>query len=116
MNFSVKMKDQNENVKVTLSEREGENGILFVDVDVSYAEAQVPEPFSVCFEVSCVDMYSTWGATLGTERNLAPGWRRRKTYSRLASGAPLHQVLSSDGRSRLTIALSDAMTPTEISS
>ena len=116
MNFSVKMKDQNENVKVTFSEREGENGILFVDVDVSYAEAQVPEPFSVCFEVSCVDMYSTWGATLGTERNLAPGWRRRKTYSRLASGAPLHQVLSSDGRNRLTIALSDAMTPIEISS
>lgn len=115
MNFSVRIKDQNEGARVTLSEREGKNGVLLVDVDVSFAEPQVPSPISVCFSVPCVDMYSTWGATLGTARNLAPGWNRRKTCSRLASGAPLHQVLSFGGRNRLTVALSDAMTPTEIS-
>ena len=114
MNFSVRMKEQDEGVKIVLSEREGEKGVLLVEVDVSYAEPQVPKPFSVCFSVPCVDMYSTWGSYLGTARNLGPAWSKKVTRSRLASGAPLHQALSSDGRNRITVALSDAMTPTEI--
>lgn len=114
MKFSVAMKEENPNAKVSLTERTREDGVTLVDVDVSYAEPQVPTPFSVCFEVPCVDMYSTWGSWLGAGRNLAPAWSKKVTKARLASGAPLHQVISSDGRNRITITLSDAMTPTEI--
>ena len=114
MNFSVVMKEASPNVSVSLTEHTREDGVTLVDVDVTYAEPQVPNPFSVCFEVPCVDMYSTWGAHLGFQRTLNPAWSKTVSKSRLASGAPLHQTISSDDQNGITIALSDAMTPIDI--
>ena len=47
MKFSVVMKEASPNVSVSLTERKREDGITLVDVDVTYAEPQVPAPFSV---------------------------------------------------------------------
>jgi alpha-galactosidase len=114
MNFSVVMNENTQNTKVALTQRQKEDGILLVDVDVTYAEPQVPTPFSVCFETPCIDMYSTWGAYIGFQRTLNPSWSKTVTKSRLASGAPLHQTISSDDQNGITIALSDAMMPIDI--
>lgn len=110
MNFSCKPKDSAE---VRLTERTVD-GILFVDVDVIYSELAVPAPLTVNWRIDCVDMYSTWSAGMREMRKLCPSWHAQKTKSRLALGAPLHQIVSADGRNRMTVALSDAMTPTEI--
>ena len=110
MIFSYKTADCAE---VKLTERvAGE--IFLLDVDVVYPEPTVPAVLTVKWTVNCVDMYSTWGANLGALRKMAPSWKRQVTKSRLASGAPLHQMISADGRNRMTVALSDAMTPTKI--
>ncbi len=110
MNFFCKPKDSAE---VRLTERTVD-GILFVDVDVIYPEPAVPAPLTVNWRVNCVDMYSTWSAGMREMRKLCPSWNAQKTKSRLALGAPLHQIVSADGRNRMTVALSDAVTPTEI--
>lgn len=110
MNFSYTTKDS---AKVTLTEREVD-GVILLDVDVMFDEPTVPSVLSVKWNVKCVDMYSTWSAGWREMRKLGPSWGGKKTMSRLASGAPLHQLISADGRNRMTVALSDAMTPTEI--
>ena len=110
MNFACETKD---NAEVVLTERESD-GIVFLDVDVIFSEPTVPAVLSVKWNVKCVDMYSVWGAGMREMRKLGPSWDAKKTRARLASGAPLHQLISADGRNRMTVALSDAMTPTEI--
>lgn len=110
MNFTCKPTD---GAVVQLTERV-ENGIVLLDVDVTYDEPTVPAHLAVKWSVPCVDMYSLWSAGYKTMRKLCPSWSMQKTKARLASGAPLHQIISADGRNRMTVALSDAMTPTEI--
>ena len=110
MNFSCKPTD---NAVVKLTER-ALDGIVLVDVDVTYSEPTVPAVLSVKWNVNCSDMYSVWSAGMREMRKLCPSWGAQKTKSRLASGAPLHQLISSGGNNRMTVALSDAMTPTEI--
>lgn len=110
MNFSCKPKD---GASVTLTERV-EGSLIFLDVDVAYPEPTVPATLTVTWKIECVDMYSTWSAGMKEMRKLAPSWNAKKTSARLALGAPLHQIVSANGRNRMTVALSDAMTPTEI--
>lgn len=110
MEFSFETKD---NAKVTLTERVL-GGVALVDVDVAWDEPTVPSVLTVKWCVPCVDIYSTWSAGMKEMRKLGPSWQAKKTPARLALGAPLHQLISANGRNRMTVALSDAMTPTEI--
>lgn len=112
MDFTVV--DKNKNSNVTITEREYRDGVVLADVEVKFGEAQVPELISIKWDTFCADAYTTWGAGIDTQRELAPSWRKNVTKSRLASGAPLHQIISFKGNNRLTVALSDAQTPTEI--
>ena len=110
MNFTYETKDS---ATVTLTERHAD-GITLLDVDVMFPEPTVPSVLSIKWNVKCVDIYSTWSAGMPEMRKLGPSWSTKKTRASLASGAPLHQLISADGRNRMTVALSDAMTPTEI--
>ncbi len=105
-----------EGLSLTLTERpyRGQSGVTLVYVDVIFAEPRVPEPITVKWQFPCVDIYSTFSASSMYDRTIGPSWHKRRTSSRLASGAPIHQLISSDGRNRMTVALSDAMTPCEI--
>lgn len=49
-------------------------------------------------------------------RQLAPSWKPRVTNSSIADWMPLHTILSLSGQNRITVALSDALTPISISS
>lgn len=111
MTFSYKT---NDSAKVTLTERSYTEGVTLVDVDVIFDEPTVPQMLTVMWNVDCVDMYSVWGPFPGFERVLGPSWSKKVTSSRLASGAPLHALISYGGQNRMTVALSDAATPTAI--
>ncbi len=110
MNFTCKPSD---GADVRLNERRC-GDVVLLDVDVRYAEPTAPAKLTVRWRVDCLDMYSTWSAGMREMRKLGPSWSAKVTKARLASGAPLHQIVSADGRNCLTVALSDAMTPTEI--
>lgn len=61
------------------------------------------------------DIYSTWSPVIRMERSINPNWNKKQTDSKLHSGAPLHALVSSKGKNRLCIAVSDSITPIRIS-
>lgn len=100
--------------EITLENQVEKNGILFFDVKMVQAEEAIPEPFKIVFKFPVVDVYSVWSPNLRWDRSLGPDWGKRTTTSRLASWMPLHAVVSVRGKNRMTVALSDAVTPTSI--
>ncbi len=112
MNYKI----YSENKKAQLSLRSSEaDGITLLYVELVHDEPCVPEKFTVEWEIPATDTYSFWGPNVSTNRNLAPNWGPRATDARLAAGAPVHAIISSNDKNRLTIALSDPMIPTSIS-
>ena len=116
MEFSIS--NSNQNAVVTLQERPyaGHDNVTLLDVDVTFSEPTVPTDLRIGWRIPCIDIYSTSCATEMYRRDLTANWCCRKTDSRLASGAPLHQLVSVGGENRLCIALSDAKTPCRIAS
>lgn len=112
MTFTAAAK--NESAVVTLTPRVLGDGITILDVDVEFGEPTLPELLTVTWRVPCVDIYSVYCPDSYYDRGIGVSWRMRTSYARLASGAPVQQLISLSGRSRLTVALSDAATPTAI--
>ena len=113
MNFTVQTK--NETAKIEISELYEKNGVKFFDVTYSTPEEQVPQPFKVLFDLPDIDCYSVFSPMIFREKHhKGPNWGKRVTVSRLASGMPVHQLLSADGKNRYTFAIDDAKTPTSI--
>lgn len=97
----------------------GGKGIEYYEVKAVYPEERIPEPFKVKFSVPHVDIYSVWSPSWfhssRFDRRLGPNWSKRSTTSRLASWMPLHALVSSGGKNRMAVALSNAETPVTIS-
>ncbi|MBR6917650.1 MAG: hypothetical protein IKN38_05650, partial [Clostridia bacterium] len=82
--------------------------------EVAFDEPTSPERITVIWREPVWETYSYWGPNLGTLRHLAPEWGLRISSSRLASGAPVHSIISANDKNNLTIAVSDADTPIDI--
>lgn len=106
----------NENASVKLSYSSPCDGIEYVRADVDFGVPTVPGRIRIKFSLPVTDAYSVFSPSLREMRNLNPSWRKRNSPSRLASWMPLHSIVSMSGRNRITVALSDALIPTEISS
>ena len=100
--------------KITIENQTEKDGILTFDVNLSFDEPQIPEKFSVMFDFPSIDIYSVWSPSVRYDRFIGVTWKKKVSPSRLASWMPLHALVSANGRNRLTIAVSDAKTPTEI--
>ena len=101
--------------RISIDNQIERDGILTFDVNLSFDEPQIPEQFSIMFDFASIDVYSIWSPSLRYDRSIGVSWQARESTSRLAQWMPLHSLVSADGRNRLTIALSDAKTPTAIS-
>ncbi len=101
---------------IHISQRGGEHeGVILLDVEMTFDKKKVPLPTSIRFNFPCVDTYSTFSSSSrGEIRNLGPNWRKRTTPSRFSSGVPIQSLVSIGGRNRLTVAISDAETACEI--
>lgn len=112
MNFTVH--GGNPGAKITVGNERNENGIIFVDVNLNLETEQLPKMFKITFGIPDIDMYSVWSPSVRLDRHLGPNWSKRTTTSRLASWMPIHALVSHSGKNRMTVALSDAKTPTSI--
>lgn len=99
---------------VRIENQKENNDFITFDIAVNYKTPTVPEPIKVRFSYPVSDCYSTWSPSVRFGRQLQPNWRKQVTNSRLASWMPVHTLLSAKGQNRMTIALSDALTPTAI--
>lgn len=89
--------------------------ISLIKVALSAEMPAVPHNITLSFKIPSVDIFSVWSPLRGTERILRPDWLPTRSCSRIAVGAPVLSLVSKAGENRLTVALSDAATATEIS-
>ena len=102
------------NAKISIENQLEKDGIVTFDVALKFDEPEIPEKFTVSFDFPSIDVYSVWSPSVRYDRFIGVTWKKKVSASRLASWMPLHELVSADGRNRLTIAISDAKTPTEI--
>ena len=112
MKFSILKKDPV--ASVTLRETKKQDGVLLLDVEMTFAEEKIPQQVVIGWTVPCIDVYSIWRPYCSPARNIGPDWSMRPAGSRLASGAPFYGLISYGGENRMTVAVSDAQTPLEI--
>ncbi len=89
--------------------------VVDLKFSLKFDTPEIPGKVKITWYEPVTETYSFWGPLVGTQRHLAPSWGPRISSSRLASGAPVHSVISKDGSNRLTVAVSDAATPLDIS-
>lgn len=112
--MEFKISGGNNGAKIYIETTNEKDGVLFATVKMQMEKPEIPQKFTVLFKYPVVDCYSVW-SPYNTGRNcLGVNWSKRATQSRLASGMPVQSVISMGGKNRLTIALSDAVTPTRI--
>ncbi|MBQ8209023.1 MAG: alpha-galactosidase [Clostridia bacterium] len=111
MNF--KIIGGNKNAQITLNEKK-DGDILYLTVSLHMDDAQIPEPFTLAFNFSAKDVYSTWSPSLSDIHGLYFEWAKLQTKSRLASWMPLQQLISPSNKNKLCIAVSDVDTPIRI--
>jgi len=101
---------------VSLSFKESFVGdITYLKVKMATDTPEVPREFRIEWLEPVCENHSFWGPCVGTLRHLAADWGPRATDARIASGAPVHAVISNEGKNRTTIAISDPKIPTKIS-
>lgn len=105
-------KNLNPNSILNIRERRvgiGQNEVLFLDIELTFRQEEVPQPVVLKCRFDDLGVYSTWGNSgVISERYVLKSWKKNITKSRFSSGLPLHALVSLGGRNRLTVALSDA--------
>lgn len=111
MNFVIS--GGNKNAVFSLNENKV-GDILFLTVNMTLPEAEIPEPFYIKWNFSASDCYSTWNPSLLDIHGLAFDWSKLTVKSRLASWMPVQSLISKNGTNKLCIAVSDVDTPISI--
>lgn len=111
MNIEIVNQDKNQNIYI--EKQTEKDGVFYIQIKMVQENEEVPKSFRLKWRVPAIDCYSVWSPA-GNSLGLGPNWSKRKTNSRLATYMPLHTVLSNCGKNRITIAVSDAVTPMTI--
>lgn len=114
--MEFKITGGNTGANIYIDNQREHDGVLFFDVNMILENDAIPELFKISFNIADVDIYSVWSPKIRSERHIGPDWNKRTTDSRLASWMPVHALVSADGKNRMTVALSDAKTPTSLRS
>ena len=109
--MEFKISGGNTGAKIFIDNQREVDGILFADVNMELECEAIPEQFKVMMSTPDIDIYSVWSPSVRFDRHLGPDWSKRTTTSRLASWMPLHSLVSSSGKNRMAVAISDAKTP-----
>jgi len=114
MLFHVNQTDPN--ADIVIEQTELKKGITNLKVKMTSPLPTTPTSFSVQWSFPAVDCYSIFSPSTNVPEYILPNWSGRKaTPSRLAENMPLHSIVSHNGTNRMTIAVSDAVTPLSIS-
>lgn len=111
MNFTVS--GGNKNAVITLLENK-EGDILFLNVNMTLKEAEIPSSFRISWDFDASDCYSTWNPSSRQIPGLFFDWSKLEVKSRLASWMPVQSLISNSGTNKLCIAVSDVDTPISI--
>ena len=113
MNYTCE--NRNSTGTVYLNVVESEKDITLLNVEIHFEKPCAPKPVIIRWQEACVDICAALRSNSSFERTLGPNWNKKRNPSRLASCAPIYSWISNSSENRLTVAISDAETPTEIS-
>ncbi len=80
-------------------------------LSLAWAQACVPEPFTITWEFECPDVYSSW---IPRAMAVPPMWGGVTVNARLAADSPVLVLTAKSGQNRCVLALSDPKTPTQV--
>lgn len=111
--MKITVLNNNKNSTVELTETKM-GDITEITVDLSFEEEAIPKSLTLRWYIEADDCAFTWNPSMMDIHGLYFDWGKKTIKSRLASWMPLQQIISRDGRNKLTISTSDVDTPTEI--
>ena len=112
LNFTIY--DENYPAKVSFTKHFESDTCLIYKLCVSSNEKFTPELLRLSWRLPMNDTLSVWSPRVGMSRFIAPNWRKTKTASTIASGAPVTTLVNADGTNACTISVSDPKTPVEL--
>jgi len=114
MNFSISSKM--DGMTASIQKVSDNSGIALYRFTAEFDTPQIPGEITLSFSTPIIDTFSIWNPGNRFSRNIPANWGKSRIDSRLASQMPLQSLISIGGKNRITIALSDAKTPTQIRS
>lgn len=114
MDFQIK--HNNSDAQVCVNKIMEKDGICFYEFIAEFPQETIPEQITLSFSIPSVEIYSVWSPAVRYDRHIGAPWSKRTTAARLSSGMPIHTLLSATGKNSITVAISDAETPTSIKS
>lgn len=114
MNFSIC--SNNKGMTASILKISECDGISLYRFTAEFDTPQIPGEITLSFATPMIDTFSIWNPGNRFSRNIPANWGKSRIDARLASQMPLQSLVSIGGKNRITIALSDAKTPTQICS
>lgn len=93
-----------------------EEGVEFYALKVSAVSADKPESVSFKFSLDAEGAFSVWNSECGFERLIRPNWKKGGVESKISSGMPTQQLISSNGTNAVNVAVSDVVSMVSIKS
>lgn len=112
-NISFSVNDPN-NADISFLEEQITGGLLHILCKIRFRKKVSPEKITLSFSQLYPQAYSYWNPITYLNRSVRPGWARSCSASRLASGAPVACLIDARDHNALTVALSDAAVPHQI--
>ncbi len=81
---------------------------------LTFKEEVSPKPVTISWDEDLVDILGFWSSLSSFQRNITADWWMRKATSRLASGAPHITLFNKSDKNRISVTLSDPLTPVTI--
>lgn len=81
---------------------------------LSFKDEASPKPYTVIWDEDLVDILGFWSSLASFQRNITADWWMRKATSRIASGSPHVTLFNKSDKNRISVTLSDPLTPTTI--
>ena len=103
-----------ENVSLDLAIFEESDTYIVLKFQMKAEEKIVPSEVKIEWTVPVDNVLSVWTPLGSFTRFIQPNWRRTKSESKTAVGAPVLSLVNHDGTNACTIAISDPKTPTEV--
>ena len=101
---------------VTLSEIESDENKISVKIEVDFAEEREAEPVTVRWECASDGVFSQWNSMLWSEKALNPNWSPTVCFSSVSRIMPIQSHIDNEGLNRITVYVTDNITPITITS
>ncbi len=112
--MQFRIQNPNQNSRLSVEPVPAEEGLELYCLTLDFDAPTRPEPLTLSWNEPMTAQYSIWHPMAGQNRRMPQWYAPARSAASFYKGAPLLALVDADSRSKLTVALSDSITPTEI--